>query len=116
MKGMSLEVTEELIARQTPEAQASKGSRPRQEGWSGFASEASLDSLNQPGEHVPLLSPAGFNDCQQPLDKSAPRCRLRTERQLPPYHRLTQRLLGGIVRRLNSLHFHKGPQVLPMLP
>jgi len=49
-------------------------------------SEASLHSINQPGEHVPLLPPAGFHYCQQPLDKSAPRRWLRTERQLPSNH------------------------------
>jgi hypothetical protein len=85
-----------------------KGSHPRQERWSGFASESSLHSINQPGEHVPLLPPAGFHHQQQPLDKPAPRRRLRTKRQLPPNHRLTQRLLGGIVGRLGALYLYEG--------
>src|SRR5579884_310516 len=54
-----------------------KGSHPGQERRSSFASEASLHRINHPGEHVPLLPPAGFHHCQQPLDKSAPFCRLR---------------------------------------
>jgi hypothetical protein len=72
-----------------------KGSHPRQKRWGDFVSEAILHGLNHPGEHVPLLPPTGFHYSQQPLDKSAPRCRLRTERQLPPNHRLTQSLRSG---------------------
>ena len=49
-----------------------KGSHPRQERWSSFASEVSLHSINQPGEYVLLLSPTGFYYRQQTLDKSAP--------------------------------------------
>jgi hypothetical protein len=40
-----------------PDRTLRKGSHPEQQRWSDFASEPSLHSINQPGEHVPLLPP-----------------------------------------------------------
>src|SRR5579871_3572326 len=107
------------IARTVPtegQSRLSKGSHPGQERWTAFAIEASFHGLYHPGEYIPLLPPTGFHHRQQPLDKPAPLCGLRAERQLPPNYRLTQRPLRSIVRRLHSFYFHKGPQILTMLP
>ncbi len=42
-------------------ATGGKGSHPRQERRSGFASQTSLHGLYHPGEHVPLLPPTRFH-------------------------------------------------------
>ena len=57
------------------------------------------------------LAAAGFDDGQQTLDEPTAGRRLRAERELSPDHRVPQRLLGGVVGRLDAFDLDESPQV-----
>ena len=48
-----------------------------------------------------MLLAAGLDHRQHRFDETVAGCALRSERELPPYHRMTQRTLARIVRRLD---------------
>ena len=93
----------------SPHAAASSGGAASRWKWARTASVSQAKALRP-------LAAAGFDDRQHPLDEPAARGRLRAEGQLPPDHGVTQRLLGGVVGRLDAFDFHEGPQVLAVLP
>src|SRR5664280_2711644 len=75
----------------------------------------SFDGVGHKGEDVATLLAAGFDHCQHRLDEAAVARTLRPKRQLSPNHRVTQRPLARIVRRLNPVVPQKRPQPVAML-
>src|SRR5262249_28069698 len=72
---------------------------------------AALDKILQ--EATPLLS-AGFSDAQDSLDDPTAPLTIRPAAALPPQDGVAQRSLGGVIRRLDGLMPHEGPQ-LPLV-
>jgi len=77
--------------------------------------EMSFNGGRDEGEGVAALLAAGFNHRQHRLDEAATACTLRPKRQLPPYHRMTQRSFASVVCRLDPFMLQKRPQPLAML-
>lgn len=75
-----------------------------------------MDSLDEPGEDVALLTAAGFNHGQQALDEATAGRRLCAERELAPDHGVPQCLLGAVVGRLHAFDLDEGPQAFAMFP
>ena len=69
----------------------------------------SFDSGSEESENVAPLLAAGFDHRQHRLHKTAAARALRPKRELPPDHRMTQRPLARIVRRLDPFVTHKCP-------
>ena len=74
----------------------------------------SFDGGGEEGEGVAALLAAGFDHRQHRLDEAAAGGALRPERELPPNHRMTQRPLARVVRRLDPFVTQKRPQPLAM--
>ena len=72
--------------------------------------EMRFDGGGDEGEGVATLLAAGFDHRQHRLDKAAAGRALRSKRQLSPNHRMTQRSLARIVRRLDPFVMQKRPQ------
>ena len=77
--------------------------------------EMRFDGGGDEGEGVATLLAAGFDHRQHRLDETAAGGALRSERQLPPDHRMTQRTLARVVRRFDPFVLQKRPQPLAML-
>jgi hypothetical protein len=67
------------------------------------------------GEDVATLLATTLDHRQHRLDETAAAGALRSKRQLPPYHRVTQRPLASVVRRLDPFMPQKRPQPLDAL-
>src|ERR1700746_3842991 len=70
-----------------------------------------LAALDQIGQEATPLLPACLTDTQDSLDEPTPPRSLRPAAPLPPQDGMTQRPLGGIVRRLDALLPHERPQL-----
>ena len=78
-------------------------------------SEVGFDSGGDEGKGVATLLTAGFDYRQHRLDEPTAARALRSKRQLPPNHRVTQRTLARIVCRLDPFVMQKrysGPRKL----
>jgi len=78
-------------------------------------SKMRFDSGGDEDEGIAALLTTAFDHCQHGLDETAASRALRSKRQLPPDHRVTQRTLARIVRRLDPFMPQKRPQPLAML-
>src|SRR5579859_1738493 len=79
----------------------------RQQRGRGLAIPMSLATLHEiPQEATPLLS-AGLSNTQGSLDKPTTPPAIRAPAPLPPQDGVTQRPLGGVVRRLDALMPHE---------
>src|SRR5947209_7923141 len=73
-----------------------------------------LTTLDQILQHAnPSLS-ASFADAQDPFDEPATSLAVGAAAALPPQDGMSQRPLGGVVRRLDALSPHERPQ-LPLM-
>src|SRR5262245_42962102 len=70
-----------------------------------------LAALGQIGQEATPLLPACLTDTQDSLGEPTPPLAVRPAAPLPPQDGMTQRPLGGIVRRLDSLVPHERPQL-----
>ena len=110
-KTQLLEIHEERVI--APEGNRSH--RGQQRGC-GLSMEVSMDSLDEPGEDVALLTAAGFDHGQEALDETTAGRRLCAERELAPDHGVPQCLLGAVVGRLHAFDLDEGPQTFAMFP
>src|ERR1035437_7078428 len=78
-------------------------------------SEMSFNSGRDEGEGVAMLLATALDHRQHRLHEATAAGALRSERQFPPYHRMTQRTFARVVRRLDSFMPQKRPQPLAML-
>ena len=78
-------------------------------------SEMSFNGGRDEGEGVAMLLATTRDHRQHGFHKSAATGALRSERQLPPDHRVTQRTFARIVRRFDPFMPQKHPQPLAML-
>ena len=74
--------------------------------------EVAFYGLRHERQHSAVLLAARFDHAQQTFHEPAPRCALRSERQLPPNHRVTQRPLRRIVRRRHPRMLGEQPQLI----
>ena len=77
--------------------------------------ETSFDGVSQKGEGVAVLLAAGFHHRQHGLDEATAAGALGPKGKLSPTHRMTQRPLPGIVRRLDPFVTQEHPQPGAML-
>src|SRR3990167_8742339 len=77
--------------------------------------EMSFNGGRDEGEGVATLLATALDHRQHRLHEAAADGALRSKRQLPPYHRMTQRTFARIVRRLDPFMPQKRPQPLAML-
>ncbi len=75
-----------------------------------------LNGFREKAEEVSAELAAGFDDGQDGLDESAAGGTLRSEAELAPDHRVSQRPLAGVVRRFDARHIDECPQPIAMLP
>ncbi len=66
--------------------------------------------FNQMLQHRTFLPPNRHHNGEDAFHEAAPPLALRSETRLPPNYGVSQRLLGGVVRRLDSLHSDKRPE------
>ncbi len=78
-------------------------------------SETSFNGGRDESEGVATLLATALDHRQHRLDETAAARALSSKRQLPPDHRMTQRTLARIVRRLNPFVPQKHPQPFAML-
>ena len=78
-------------------------------------SEMSFNSGRDEGEGVATLLATALDHRQHCLHKSAAARALRSKRQLSPYHRMTQRTLTRIVRRLDPFMPQTSKRILSFL-
>jgi hypothetical protein len=76
--------------------------------------EMGFDGGGDEGEGVAALLAAGLDYHQHRLNETAAGCALRPKREFSPDHRMTQRSLARIVRRLDPFVMQERPQPLPM--
>ena len=74
-----------------------------------------MDGVGKPSEGVAVLASAGFDDGEQSFDESAAGRGLRAEREFSPDDGVPQRLLGGVVGRLDAGDIDEGPEVFLVL-
>ena len=72
----------------------------------------SFAGFDQMLQHRTFLPPERHHNGEDALHEAAPLLALRSEARLPPNHGVSQRLLGGVVRRLDALHPDKCPERL----
>lgn len=107
--GEALELTPEKIA-----CNRSRGVLGG-EGWlkEGGGRSAGLPGAEALGERIEQMSAllaASGGDAEDPLDESAARRAVRAEAALSPENGMTQRPLGGVVGRLDSLTTSESPK------
>src|SRR5271169_649428 len=78
-------------------------------------SEMRFNGGSHEGKGVAALLTAGFDYRQHRLDKATAGDALRSKRQLPPNHRVTQRTLTRVVRRFDPFIMQERPQPAAML-
>src|SRR3989304_1028735 len=78
-------------------------------------SKMSFNGGRDEGESVATLLATTLDHRQHRLHEAAAARTLRSKRQLPPDHRMTQRTFARIVRRLDPVMPQKRPQPLAML-
>ena len=77
--------------------------------------EMGFDSGGDEGNGVAALLTAGFDHRQHGLDEPTAARALRSKRQLPPNHRVTQRTFARVVRRFDPFVMQKRPKPRAML-